>query len=29
MACSEPKLLGLAFAFEQAAKRRIPPPAFP
>ena len=29
MACSEPKLLGLAFAFEQASKRRMPPPAFP
>jgi amidase len=26
MACSEPKLLGLAFAFEQATKRRVPPP---
>ena len=29
MACSEPRLLQLAFAFEQAAKRRIPPPSFP
>ena len=29
MACSEPRLLELAFAFEQAAKRRIPPPSFP
>lgn len=29
MACSEPKLLGLAFAFEQATKRRVPPPAIP
>jgi amidase len=25
-ACAEPRLLGLAFAFEQATKRRIPPP---
>ena len=25
MACSEPKLLELAFAFEQATKRRVPP----
>ncbi|MBM4372129.1 MAG: amidase [Deltaproteobacteria bacterium] len=25
-ACSEPKLLELAFAFEQATKRRVPPP---
>lgn len=29
MACSEPRLLGLAFAFEQASKRRVPPPLFP
>ena len=28
-ACSEPRLLALAYAFEQASKRRIPPPAFP
>jgi amidase len=28
-ACSEPKLITLAFAFEQATKRRTPPPAFP
>jgi len=28
-ACSEPKLLTLAYAFEQATKRRVPPPAFP
>ena len=27
MACSEPKLIALAFAFEQATKRRVPPPA--
>jgi amidase len=29
MACSEPKLLELGFAFEQATKRRVPPPSFP
>lgn len=29
MACSEPRLLGLAYAFEQATKRRLPPPEFP
>ena len=29
MACSEPRLLALAYAFEQATKRRIPPPALP
>jgi amidase len=29
MACSEPKLLGLAYAFEQATKRRVPPPSVP
>jgi amidase len=28
-ACSEPKLISLAYAFEQATKRRVPPPAFP
>jgi amidase len=28
MACSEPKLLALAYAFEQATKRRVPPPGF-
>ena len=28
-ACSEPKLLGLAYAFEQATKRRVPPPSAP
>jgi amidase len=27
--CSEPRLLELAFAFEQASKRRVPPPLFP
>ena len=25
MACSEPKLIGLAYAFEQATRRRVPP----
>jgi amidase len=29
MACSEPRLLGLAYAFEQATKRRVPPPLAP
>lgn len=29
MACSEPKLLQLAYAFERATKRRVPPPAVP
>ena len=29
MACSEPKLIALAYAFEQATKRRVPPPLFP
>lgn len=28
-ACSEPKLLELAYAFEQATKRRVAPPLFP
>lgn len=29
MACSEPRLLELAYAFEQATRGRVPPPAFP
>src|SRR5262245_36365850 len=29
MACSEPKLLTLGYAFEQATKRRVPPPSVP
>jgi amidase len=29
MACSEPKLIGLGYAFEQATGRRVPPPATP
>jgi amidase len=28
-ACSEPRLIALAYAFEQATKRRVPPPDFP
>lgn len=28
-ACSEPRLIELAYAFEQATKRRVTPPAFP
>lgn len=28
MACSEPRLIALAFAFEQATRRRVPPPQF-
>jgi amidase len=28
-ACSEPVLIRLGYAFEQATKRRVPPPAFP
>ncbi|MFA5911619.1 MAG: amidase family protein [Vicinamibacterales bacterium] len=27
--CSEPKLIELAYAFEQATKKRVPPPATP
>jgi amidase len=29
MACSEPTLLKLAYAFEQATKKRVPPPGMP
>ena len=29
MACSEPTLLRLAYCFEQATKKRVPPPLFP
>ena len=29
MACGEPKLIELAYAFEQATKRRVPPPSAP
>ena len=28
-ACSEPRLIEIAYAFEQATKRRVPPPDFP
>jgi len=28
-ACSEPRLIELAYAFEQASKRRVPPPNMP
>ena len=29
MACTEPRLIGLAYAFEQATTRRVPPPSAP
>ena len=29
MACSEPRLIAIAYAFEQATHRRVPPPAAP
>jgi amidase len=29
LACSEPRLIALAYAFEQATKRRVPPAATP
>jgi len=29
IACSEPRLIELAYAFEQASKKRVPPPLFP
>jgi amidase len=29
MACSEPKLITLGYAFEQATRRRVPPPSAP
>jgi amidase len=29
MACSEPRLIELAYAFEQATRRRVPPPSSP
>jgi amidase len=28
-ACAEPRLIALAYAFEQASKRRVPPPDLP
>jgi hypothetical protein len=27
-ACSEPRLIELAYSFEQATRRRVPPPEF-
>jgi Asp-tRNA(Asn)/Glu-tRNA(Gln) amidotransferase A subunit family amidase len=27
--CADPTLVGIAYAFEQATKKRVPPPAFP
>jgi amidase len=29
LACSEPRLIALAYAFEQATRRRVPPPGMP
>jgi amidase len=29
LACSEPALIGIAYGFEQATRRRVPPSAFP
>jgi len=29
LACSEPRIIELGYAFEQANKRRVPPPLFP
>jgi Asp-tRNA(Asn)/Glu-tRNA(Gln) amidotransferase A subunit family amidase len=29
MACSEGRLLELGYSFEQATKRRVPPPSAP
>ncbi len=29
LACSEPRLIELAYAFEQASKKRVPPPSAP
>ena len=28
-ACSEPRLIAIAYAFEQASKKRVPPPDLP
>jgi Asp-tRNA(Asn)/Glu-tRNA(Gln) amidotransferase A subunit family amidase len=27
--CDDPKLVGIAYAFEQATKKRVPPPRMP
>ncbi len=29
MACSEPRLIELSYGFEQATRRRVPPPSTP
>jgi len=29
LACSEPRLIALAYAFEQATRRRVPPASTP
>ncbi|HVR39403.1 MAG TPA: hypothetical protein VMU84_09920, partial [Thermoanaerobaculia bacterium] len=29
LSCSEPKLIAMAYAFEQATKKRVPPPGMP
>jgi amidase len=29
LACSEPRLIAIAYAFEQASRRRVPPELFP
>jgi amidase len=29
IACSEPRLIELAYSFEQATKKRVPPPSAP
>lgn len=29
VSCSEPALIGIAYGFEQATKRRVPPPMYP
>jgi Asp-tRNA(Asn)/Glu-tRNA(Gln) amidotransferase A subunit family amidase len=26
--CEDPKIVGIAYAFEQATKKRVPPPQF-
>jgi Asp-tRNA(Asn)/Glu-tRNA(Gln) amidotransferase A subunit family amidase len=29
LSCGEPRLIALAYAFEQLTRRRVPPPLFP
>ena len=29
LSCSEPRLIELGYAFEQATRRRVPPPSTP